>query len=73
MSFIRGGYSIVVSLYVYRQSLYDNEQHVQDRFALFWSKVSQHFSGNPYVLGYELINEPWAGDLETHPDQIEPR
>ena len=40
---------------------------------MFWSKVSQHFSGNPYVLGYELINEPWAGDLYSHPDQAEPR
>ncbi len=61
------------SLDLHRQSIYDNEQDLQDRFAMFWSKVSQHFSGNPYVLGYELINEPWAGDLYSHPDQAEPR
>ena len=56
-----------------RQSIYDNEQELQDRFVLFWTKVSQHFSSNPYVLGYELINEPWAGDLETNPTHIVPR
>jgi hypothetical protein len=24
------------------------------------------------VLGYELINEPWAGDIYRHPDQLLP-
>ena len=35
----------------HRQSLYDNEQGIQDRFALFWEEVAKHFAGNPYVLG----------------------
>ena len=55
-----------------RQSLYDNEQDVQERFGLFWGKVAQKFSNNPYVLGYELLNEPWAGDIYSHIDQAEP-
>ena len=33
-----------------------------DNLAAFWGKVAQEFVGNPYVLGYEIINEPWAGD-----------
>ena len=32
-----------------------------DSLAAFWSKVSQEFSSNPYILGYDIINEPWAG------------
>lgn len=54
------------------QSLYDNEQDIQERFTLFWSKVSKHFADNPHVLGYELLNEPWAGDIYRHIDQVEP-
>ena len=55
-----------------RQSLYNNEQQIQDQFAKFWGKVAEHFSDNPYVLGYELLNEPWAGDVYRHPDQLKP-
>ena len=34
-----------------RQSLYDNEQNIQEYFALFWRQVAQQFNQNPYVLG----------------------
>lgn len=30
-------------------------------WANFWGKVAQEFVDNEYILGYELINEPWAG------------
>ena len=63
--FLRPNYS--------RQSLYDNEQQIQDHFAMFWEMVAQKFQDNKYVLGYELLNEPWAGDVYRHPDQLEPR
>ena len=26
-----------------------------------------------HTPGYELINEPWAGDIYSHPNQLEPR
>lgn len=55
-----------------RQSLYDNEQQIQDHFAEFWGQVAQRFQGNPYVLGYELLNEPWTGDIYRHPEQLKP-
>ncbi|KAL5482104.1 hypothetical protein EMCRGX_G022389 [Ephydatia muelleri] len=54
------------------QSFYNNEQQIQDQFALFWGVVAKRFTGNPYVLGYELLNEPWAGDIYSHPSQLEP-
>jgi endoglycosylceramidase len=54
------------------QSLYDNDQGVQDRFGLFWQKVAQRFNGNDFVLGYELLNEPWAGNIYEHPQDFIP-
>ena len=53
--------------------MYDNEAGIRDRMGLFWTRVAQRFAGNPYILGYELINEPWAGDIYGHPDQLEAR
>ncbi len=32
-----------------------------DSLAGFWGKVTQEFAGSPYILGYEIINEPSAG------------
>ncbi|MBY8862181.1 cellulase family glycosylhydrolase [Nocardia sp. CA2R105] len=34
---------------------------VQEHYAAMWSHVAQRFSGDRYVLGYDLINEPWPG------------
>ena len=40
---------------------------IQDALGGFWGNVSQKFSNNDHVLGYELINEPSWGDFWTHP------
>ncbi|HDV6325130.1 TPA: cellulase family glycosylhydrolase [Burkholderia cenocepacia] len=32
-----------------------------DRFAAAWRHVAAGFAGRPYLLGYELLNEPWPG------------
>jgi endoglycosylceramidase len=45
------------------KSFYDNEQGIQDKFIEFWKVVASKFKSNPYVLGYDLWNEPWPGDL----------
>ena len=34
---------------------------LQDRYAAAWRHVAAFFGGNPDVLGYELMNEPWPG------------
>ena len=34
---------------------------LQDRYAAAWAHVAARFAGNPDVLGYELLNEPFPG------------
>lgn len=42
---------------------YSRYKYLQDHYILMWSKVMERFKNNPYVLGYDLMNEPWGGDL----------
>jgi endoglycosylceramidase len=34
---------------------------IQDRYTSAWQHVAARFRGNPNVLGYDLLNEPWPG------------
>ena len=42
---------------------YNNVNGVADSFAKFWGFMASEFKQYDTVLGYELINEPFAGDL----------
>lgn len=44
------------------QDLYDNRHRYQDYFTQFWQQLATRFQTSPYVLGYELINEPVRSD-----------
>lgn len=54
------------------QGLYDNVNHSKDMFIAFWKKVASTFKDVTSVLGYELINEPWAGDVWADPLLFQP-
>lgn len=45
------------------QRLYDNDQGILDRFGKFWQLIASKVGKYPNVLGYELLNEPWLGDV----------
>jgi endoglycosylceramidase len=32
-----------------------------DDYAAFWRQVAAHYVDQPYSMGYDLFNEPWAG------------
>jgi endoglycosylceramidase len=32
-----------------------------DAYATFWGQVAEHYADQPYSMGYDLFNEPWAG------------
>jgi endoglycosylceramidase len=34
---------------------------LQDRYAAAWRHVASRFRDHPYVMGYDLMNEPWPG------------
>lgn len=49
-----------------------NKEEFRQRFASYWGKIAQTFASSPYVIGYELMNEPWAGDIYQEPRLLIP-
>lgn len=50
--------------------LYRNYEGLQDKFMAFWDKVAETFADNPYIVGYDPINEPFPGDIYSDPSII---
>ncbi|KAJ3013606.1 UNVERIFIED_CONTAM: hypothetical protein HDU68_000623 [Siphonaria sp. JEL0065] len=50
------------------QNLYDNTNGILDSLLDFWEIVARHFVNFDNILGHDLINEPWLGDIykDTH-------
>lgn len=42
---------------------YTDHQYLQDHYIAMWQHVAERFSDNPFVIGYDIMNEPWGGDL----------
>ena len=42
---------------------YTQHKDLQDHYIMVWQKLAERFKNNPYVLGYDLMNEPWGGDV----------
>jgi hypothetical protein len=38
-----------------------NKGGLQDAWATYWKLVAQHYKDQPYSMGYDLMNEPFAG------------
>lgn len=38
-----------------------NKHKLLDHWVTFWKQVAGHYRDQPYSMGYDLINEPWAG------------
>lgn len=53
------------------QDLYDNINGMRDDFGQFWAKLAATFK-NRDILGYEIINEPWAGNIYKKPSLLLP-
>jgi endoglycosylceramidase len=45
------------------KSFYNNQNGIQDKFAEFWKVLAKKFKDHPHVIGYDLWNEPWPGNL----------
>ena len=44
-------------------SFYANDHGILDRFMDFWTVVAKRFENNNFVLGYDILNEPWPANL----------
>lgn len=49
------------------QNLYDNYDDYQDSLSHYLTIVSELFKNYTNVIGYELINEPWMGNIYDNP------
>ena len=58
-----GLYQFAQAANVAYQNLYINENGIRDSCASFWARVAESFADNPYIIGYDIINEPWAGNV----------
>lgn len=50
------------------EALYANKDGLQDKLMNFWTELATHFNGNDNVIGYDILNEPWAANLYKEPD-----
>jgi endoglycosylceramidase len=45
---------------------------LRDKFAAFWGEISRQFGESDNIIGYELLNEPWCGNIYEQPDLLVP-
>lgn len=55
------------------QDLYDNNNGLKYKFINFWKIIAKHFQNCSNCIGYELMNEPWAGDIFKYPWLLIPK
>jgi len=49
------------------QALYSNINGVRDAWINYWKVIVNKFKNSTYLLGYELLNEPFAGNIYDNP------
>ncbi|XP_004343119.1 endoglycoceramidase [Capsaspora owczarzaki ATCC 30864] len=54
------------------QNLYNVGSHANYGFSTHWNRVVQRFKNQTNLLGYELLNEPFAGNLYKDPELMVP-
>ena len=53
-------------------ALYTNRKSMRDKFIAFWDVVSSRLAGNPFVVGFDPLNEPPALNNVKNPEISQP-
>lgn len=64
-------YSTKQSMQAFK-SLYTNRLGLQDKFVDYWDVTSARLTNNPYVVGFDPLNEPFPGEPLQDPKLIIP-
>jgi len=43
--------------------VYNNYNGLLDKMSAYWAEVARNFVDSPFVIGFELMNEPFPGDI----------
>jgi endoglycosylceramidase len=54
------------------QDIFDNNHGMLDDFVAFWSHAAGQFKDVPSIIGYDIINEPFAGNFYEDPALLLP-
>jgi endoglycosylceramidase len=54
------------------QNIYDNVGGLADAFANYWKVVAKTLGHHPNIFGYEIMNEPFAGQVFDNPSLLLP-
>ena len=46
--------------------IYYNKNGIQDKFVNYWKRVAERFAKNPYIVGYDPLNEPFPSNMFTN-------
>jgi len=55
------------------QCLYDDVDNLWAALGDAWAHIAKRFKNSKNVLGYELLNEPWMGDIYKSPELMLPK
>ena len=44
---------------------YKNTNNIIDKFIEFWKVLIKRFKENPYIIAFDIWNEPWSGEFHT--------
>lgn len=53
-------------------AFFTNKNGMQDKFVDYWAHVAQRFTTNPYVIGYDPLNEPFPANPAKDPMLLTP-
>jgi endoglycosylceramidase len=52
------------------QNFYDNKDGLQDKYLKYWEVLAEYFADNEYVIGFDILNEPWPSTISNETEMF---